>query len=493
MTDGGIANSLHVLRGGKVVRRILMVELWRLSGLELRGMIAAKEVKPSEIMAAVLARVEKRNPKLNAFCTISQDLAMAEARQADNKMTQEKDKPPLFGLPVSVKDLIFTKGIRTTFASKMHENFTPDQDEIVVERLKAAGAIIIGKTNSCEYGYKAVTDSPLWGITRNPWNLEMTPAGSSGGAGAAVASGMGSLALGSDGGGSIRAPASFCGIFGLKSSRGRIPMYPLLPGWETLDRRVAHYGPLTRTVADAAMMMEVMAGPDDRDPLSLPGGKFHYREEMKKGVQGLRMAWSRDLGHLVVDPVVREAVEEAARVFTRIGCKVEEATPEFPSMHDAFQLLFAADCAGAIGAQLNEWRDCLDPGLVRLTEIGLKASAVDYVRAVNRCHILWDRLEPLFAKYDLLLTPTLPLPPFPAGIDWPREVAGRKVHPLTYLGFTYPFNLTGQPAASLPCTWTGDGLPIGVQVVAGRSEDLTVLRAAAAFEEARPWKDKWPD
>ena len=470
-----------------------MAELWRLSGLELSGMIAAKEVKPSEIMAAVLARIEKLNPKLNAFCTITQDLAMAEARRADKKMVRAKVNGKLFGLPVSVKDLILTKGIRTTFASKMYENFIPVQDGIVVERLKAAGAIIIGKTNSCEHGYKAVTDSPLWGITRNPWNSEMTPAGSSGGAGAAVASGMGPLALGSDGGGSIRAPASFCGIFGLKSSRGRIPMYPLLSGWETLERRLAHYGPLTRTVADAALMLEVMAGPDDRDPLSLPGGKLRYREEMKKGVQGLRVAWSRDLGHVVVDSAVREAVEEAARVFAKIGCEVEEATPEFPLMHDAFQLLFAADCAGAIGAQLDEWKGRLDPGLVRLTEIGLKASAVDYVRAVNQCHILWQKREPFFAKYDLLLTPTLPLPPFPTGIDWPREVAGQKVHPLNYLGFTYPFNLTGQPAASLPCAWTADGLPIGVQIVAGRSDDLTVLKAAAAFEQARPWKDKWPD
>ena len=469
-----------------------MVELWRLSGLELSEMLTTKEVKPSEIMAAVLGRIEELNPKLNAFCTIAQESAIAEAQRADQKMVRPMVKGKLFGLPVSVKDLIFTKGIRTTFASKMHEHLIPDQDEIAVQRLKAAGAIIIGKTNSCEYGYKAVTDSPLWGITRNPWNSEMTPAGSSGGAGAAVASGMGPLALGSDGGGSIRAPASFCGVFGLKSSRGRIPMYPLLSGWETLDRRVSHYGPLTRTVADAAMMLEVMAGPDDRDPLSLPRGKLQYREEMKKGVQSLRIAWSRDLGHVVVEPVVRQAIEEAARVFSNIGCEVEEATPVFPLMHDAFQLLFAADCAGAIGAQLDEWRSRLDPGLVRLTEIGLKASAVDYVRAVNRCHILWERLEPFFAKYDLLLTPTLPLPPFPVGIDWPREVAGQRVHPLNYLGFTYPFNLTGQPAASLPCAWTPDGLPIGVQIVAGRFHDLTVLRAAAAFEETRPWKNKWP-
>ena len=469
-----------------------MTELWRLSGLELRRMIIAREVKPSEIMVAILARIEKLNPRLNAFCTIAHDSAMAEALRADEKMVAGKGEGLLFGLPVSIKDLIFTQGIRTTFASKMHKTFVPDQDGVVVGRLKAAGAIVIGKTNSCEYGYKAVTDSPLWGITRNPWNLEMTPAGSSGGAGAGVAAGMGPLALGSDSGGSVRAPASFCGIFGLKSSRGRIPLYPLLPGWQTAERRLAHYGPLTRTVADAAMMMEVMAGPDDRDPLSLPAETPRYLQEMKKGVRGLRIVWSEDLGHVVVDPVVRKSVEDAAHIFSTMGCEVEEAVPDFPSMHDPYRLLFAADCAGALGARLDEWKDRLDPGLVKLTEIGLKVSAVDYVRAANQCHVLWDRLEPFFAKYDLLLTPTLPLPPFPVGIDWPREVAGQKVHPLNYLGFTYPFNLTGQPAASLPCAWTADGLPIGLQIVGRRFEDVTVLKAAAAFEEVRPWKDRWP-
>jgi len=455
-------------------------------------MIITKEVKPSEIMAVILARIENLNPKINAFCTISRDSALSEALQADEKIVRGKREGPLFGLPVSVKDLISTKGIRTTFASKMHETFIPDQDEVVVERLKAAGAIIIGNTNSCEYGYKAVTDSRLWGITRNPWNLELTPAGSSGGAGAAVASGMGPLALGTDSGGSIRAPASFCGIFGLKPSRGRIPIYPLLSGWETVNRRVNHYGPLTRTVADAVMMMEVMAGPDDRDPLSLQGSRLDNRGEIKNGIHGLRIAWSKDLGHVVVDPVVQEAVEGAAQVFLTMGCKVEEATPDFPLMHDAYQLLFAAECAAAIGGRLDEWESRLDPGLVKLTKMGLQARAVDYVRASNRCHVLWEKVEPFFANYDLLLTPTLPLPPFPVGIDWPREVAGQKVHPLNYLGFTYPFNLTGQPAASLPCAWTADGLPIGLQIVGRRFEDLTVLEAAAAFEEAKPWKDQWP-
>lgn len=470
-----------------------MPELWKISGLPLARMIASKRIKPSEVMEAVLARIDGVNPKINAFCTVARDSAMAEARAADKKVARTRSLPPLFGVPVSIKDLIFTKGLRTTFGSKMHEDFVPEQDEVVVERLKAAGAILLGKTCTCEFGYKAVTDSPLWGITRNPWNVEMTPAGSSGGAAAAVASGLGPLAVGNDGGGSIRAPASFCGVFGLKPSRGRVPIYPLLPGWETLDRRVAHLGPLTRTVADAALMMEVMAGRDDRDPVSLPEGKMAFRRELKRGVRGLRMAWSFDLGYAVVDKRVKVAVESAVRVFAELGARLEEARPDLSSMHEAFQLLFAADCAGALGDRLEEWKDRLDRGLVRLAEFGLKASGPDYVRAVNQCHLLWERLQLFFEKYDLLLTPTLPVPPFPVGIDWPREVAGQKVHPLNYLAFTYPFNLTGQPAASVPCGWTGGRLPIGLQIVGRRLEDVTVLRAAAAFEEARPWADRWPE
>jgi aspartyl-tRNA(Asn)/glutamyl-tRNA(Gln) amidotransferase subunit A len=470
-----------------------MAELWKMSGWQLSRMIASRRVKPSEVMAAVLKRIEEVNPKLNAFCTLVPDSAMAEARAADKKVTRTKSLGPLFGVPVSIKDLIFTKGLRTTFGSRMYENFIPDQNEIVVERLKAAGAILLGKTTTCEFGYKAVTDSPLWGITRNPWNLEMTPAGSSGGAAAAVASGLGPMAVGSDGGGSIRAPASYCGIFGLKPSRGRVPVYPLLAGWETLDRRLVHVGPLTRTVADAALMMEVIAGRDDRDPVTLPEGRMAFRRELKKGVRGLKVAWSLDLGYVVVDEGVEAAVNSGIKAFASLGVKLEEAGPDVLPMHDAFQLIFGAGCAAAIGDRLEEWGDRLDQGLVKLTQIGLKAGAADYIRATNRRHTLWEKMQAFFEKYDLLLTPTLPVPPFPVGTDWPREIAGEKVHPLNYLAFTYPFNLTGQPAASVPCGWTADGLPIGLQIVGRRFEDATVLRAAAAFEKARPWAERWPD
>jgi aspartyl-tRNA(Asn)/glutamyl-tRNA(Gln) amidotransferase subunit A len=469
-----------------------MAELWQLSAVQLVNRIAAMEVKPSEAMAAVLHRIELLNPRLNAFCAVRGDEAMAEARRADERIARGTVSGPLFGVPVSIKDLVFTQGLPTTFGSRMHQAFVPQEDELVVQRLKAAGAIILGKTTTCEFGYKAVTDSILWGITRNPWDLSKTPGGSSGGAAAAVAAGMGPLAVGSDGGGSIRVPAGFCGVFGFKPSRGRIPIHPLLAGWETVDRRVAHLGPVTRTVADAAIMLSVTAGPDDRDQLSLGLPREDFLEAIKGGVQGLRMAWSPDLGYVRVDPWVAEAVASAARQFETVGARVEEVRLELEPMHEAYQTLFAADCAGAIGHRLEAWRDRLDRGLVRLTEIGMGITAADYVRAMNRCHAYWLKMVSQFQGFDILLTPTTPVTPFDVGVDWPKGAGGEKVHPLNYLGFTYPFNLTGLPAASVPCARTGDGLPVGMQIVGRPLEDATVLRVAAAWEEARPWHAAWP-
>lgn len=469
-----------------------MDELWRLSALDLREEISAGEVKPSEVTEAILCRIEEVDPKVNAFFTVTAEYAMAQARVADERLARGKSRGALFGIPISLKDLVFTKGIRTTFGSFMYEHFVPDQDEVVVERIKAAGGIILGKTTTCEFGYKAVTDSPLQGVTRNPWALDRTPAGSSGGAAVAVATGMGPLAVGSDGGGSIRAPASFCRVFGFKPSRGRVPMYPVLSGWESLDRRLSHLGPLARTVADATLLMDVISGADNRDPVSLPGRRTSFLRRLPGGVRGLRLAWSADLGYAVVESKVKETARSAAMVFAELGALVEEPDLELPCLHEAFQLLFAAECAAALGDRLGQWRDRLDPGLVRLTEIGIQAGAKAYAEAMNQCHLLWDRLRSFFEDYDLLLTPVLAVAPFPTGINWPREVSGKRVHPLNYLSFTYPFNLSGLPAASVPCGWTEDGLPVGLQIVGGLFEDLTVLRASAALEEARPWRSEWP-
>lgn len=463
-----------------------------LSATEMVKMIKTKKISPVEIVQALLERIERLNPKINAYCTILADLAQREAKRAEEALFLGKELGILHGVPLSVKDLICTKDILTTFGSRMYEHFIPDFDETVVRRLKSAGAIILGKTNTSEFGYKAVTDNLIFGATRNVWDLERTPGGSSGGAAAAVACGIGPIGIGNDAGGSVRLPASFSGIVGFKPSRGRIPVAPILLGWESLYRRLVHIGPLTRTVRDAALVMDAIAGPDCGDPLSLPPTKSSYQEALGGSVDGLRIAWSSNLGHAVVEREVLEMAKSATHAFSELGCHVEEVALNFPPAHEAFQLLFAADCAGAIGDDFETWKDVLDERLVRLIEIGFNVSGREYVKAANRCHLLCNYLEKAFEKYDLVITPTVSVIPFPLGLDWPRWVEGQKVHPLNYIALTYPFNLTGWPAVSVPCGWTDEGLPIGLQIVGRRYGDAVVLRGAAAVESIKPWSTKKP-
>jgi len=444
---------------------------------------------PIEVVDAILSRIEKINPKINAYYTVLTEEARQAAKEADKAVKQGKPLGPLHGVPVSIKDLIFTKGVRTTFGSKIFENFIPERDAIVVERLKAAGAIILGKTNTPEFGYKGVTDNLLFGVTRNPWNLNLTSGGSSGGAGATVAAGLGPLAVGSDGGGSIRIPSSFCGIFGFKPSFGRIPRYPELPGWETL----AHNGPMTRTVRDAALMLDVMAGTHDADRLSLPDEKVSYLKSTESKPRKLRVAWTIDLGYAVVDPQVRTIVEKAVKIFEGLDWKLQETHPNFEDPEPVFNVMVLAETAAPLVDAMKEWGDKIDPPLARLVKYGKDVSAMDYVKATFQRKELWEKVYAFFKNYDLLLTPTLAVPPFEIekGMG-PRVIDGKKVSILGWMAFTFPFNLTGQPAASVPCGWTKKGLPIGLQIVGRRFDDVTVLQAAAAFEEASPWAQKRP-
>jgi Asp-tRNA(Asn)/Glu-tRNA(Gln) amidotransferase A subunit family amidase len=465
--------------------------LCALGATELAARIRRREVSPVELVDQALRRIDEVNPTLNAFCLVLADEARDAARRAEAAVMRGDWLGPLHGVPVSIKDLILTRRARTCFGSKLHENLVPEHDAPAVARLRTAGAIVLGKTTTPEFGYKAITESRLHGVTRNPWNPALTPGGSSGGAAVAVASGMGPLALGSDGGGSIRVPASYCGIVGLKPSFGRVPLSPLA-GWESLDYRLEHQGPLARTVADAALMLDAMAGPDEGDPTSLPAMPAAYSSALRDGVRGSRVAWSPGFNGAVAEPEVLALAAAAARGFAELGCEVEEVTPAFPPLHDLFRCLFAAECAGALGERLDAWRGQMDPGLVRLVEIGLGISAAEYARAKNEVSRSVRAILALSERYDLLLTPTTPLPPFPVGRDWPREIAGQKVHPLAFLAYTYPFNLTGQPGASVPCGWTEAGLPVGLQIVGRRFDELMVLRAAAAFEEAFPWAHRRP-
>ncbi len=454
---------------------------------ELARLIRSRQLSPVEVTRAVLARIERINPTLNAFCTLTAEAALAQARLAEHAVMKGGVLGPLHGIPLSIKDLAFTEGVRTMSGSFIFEHRVPDVDPPFVRRLKEAGAIVLGKTATPEFGWKALGDSPLTGITRNPWNPAMTTGGSSAGAAAAAAAGLGPLHQGSDGAGSIRIPSSFCGIYGLKPSYGRVPMWPV-----SNNDYATHHGPMTRTVADAALMLAVMAGPDDRDFTALDGAPADYVGRLDRGIQGLRVAFSPDLGGLPVDPDVAAVVRQAVRTFEELGCAVEEVAPGFADTHELIRLVWSAHYAGNYGQFLREWRDRMDPGLTACMEDGLRCRAADYVAARGRKIAYWDSVRPLFERYSFLLTPTISVAAFPVGRLNPAHFPQ---HPWDWLGwasFSYPFNFTGQPAATVPAGFTPAGLPVGLQIVGRRFADLAVLQASAAYEQARPWARRRP-
>ncbi len=459
------------------------------SAVELARRIRSKELSPVEVVQAFIQRIETINPKLNAYCTLTFDSALDEAKRAEQEVITGKPVGPLHGVPFSVKDLVYTKGVRTMRGSKIFENFVPQEDAPVVERLKKAGGIMIGKTTTPEFGHKGMTDSPVTGITRNPWKVEVTPGGSSGGAAAQVAAGMGPLAVGSDGGGSIRIPSSFSGIYGLKPTYGRVPAYPA-SGLDALS----HVGPMTRTVADAALMLSIMAGPHKADPLSLDGAPDDYLGRLQEGIQGLRVAWSPNLGFVpVVEPQVAAIAADAARAFEQLGCRVEEVLDTgFEDTFSIHSTLWLGGLAGMLKDYLPKWETQMDPLLVLWTRIGLKLSAADFVQAQIRRNELRDKVRRFFEQYDLLLTPTLPLAAFKAGVSAQDGLKDSPVDYNNWSPFTPIFNLTQLPAASAPAGFTREGLPVGLQIAGPRFADLRVLQASAAFETIRPWAEIKP-
>ena len=462
-------------------------ELCWMPAADLAAGIARRKISPVEAVDAVLARIEALE-RLNAYVTVDAEGARHAARGAERAVMRKGARlGPLHGVPFSVKDLVITKGVRTTFGTPIYKDNVPTEDAPMVARLKAAGAIMIGKTNTPTFGWIGATHNLLVGATRNPWNLERTPGGSSGGAAAAVAAGLAPLAVGTDGGGSIRIPASFSGIYGLKPTFGRIPVHPPSAAWS-----LSHVGPMARTVRDAALMLQVSAGPDERDASSLPAPGVDFAKALRGGVKGLRVAYSDTLGYAeVVDPEVREACGKAARAFRELGCRVEEIDPGWPSPFAAWRAIFAGGIATRLAPYAGE-RDKIDAGLLRIVDEALKSPPTVFVQAFFDRHAWLAYPCRLFERYDLLLTPTLARPAFAVGLDNATEIDGRPVPEWAWSPFTYPFNLTGQPAASVPCGFTKGGLPIGLQVVGRRFDDATVLRASAAFEAARPWAQNRP-
>jgi aspartyl-tRNA(Asn)/glutamyl-tRNA(Gln) amidotransferase subunit A len=472
-------------------------ELCTMDAVTMAAEIRARRLSPVEVTQAVLERMERLEPTLHAYCTPTPELAMETARRVEAAIVGGQQVGPLAGVPVAVKDLICTRGIRTVSGSRAYEDFVPDEDDVVVERLKTADAVILGKTNVPEFGYSGVGHNPVFPATRNPWNTELTPGGSSAGSGAAVAAGMGPLALGSDGGGSIRIPSSFCGLYGLKASMGRVPLYPgtkdeRLPGvssWESLE----HIGPMTRTVADSALLMSVIAGPDPRDRLSVPAGDVDWTRCTEGGIQGLRVAYSADWGYAAVDARVRAVVDDAVEAFERdLGCTVERVDPSWPHPYEAFWAIVAneSDLRGLRAMVERIGADNMTPHVVDF--IRTEWTAEQFTDALMVRKAVQNGMWRLMQDHDLLLTPTLAVPPFEVGIQGPEVIDGRSVEPFEWLHFTYPLNFTGQPAASVPAGWTDDGLPVGLQVIGRHLDDGTVLRASAALEAARPWAQRWP-
>src|SRR5712691_2357893 len=455
-----------------------------LPATELAALIRKKQVSPVEVIGAVLDRIDTINPRLNAFVTLTGEQARREAKAAERALMKRGARlGPLHGVPFSVKDLVITRGVRTTFGTPLYRDHVPTEDAPMVERMKAAGGIMLGKTNTPTFGWIGATHNLVFGVTRNPWNLDRTPGGSSGGASAAVAAGLGPLAIGTDGGGSIRIPASFAGIFGHKASFGRIPAYPASAAWS-----LSHIGPMTRTVTDAALMMNVCAGPDSRDQFSLPAEGVDYVKALKGSVKGLRIAWVPDPGYAkLVDPEVTAVCARAAKRFRELGCRVEEVNPKWPLPKQPWKAIFCGGIATRLAPFLPERRADIDAGLASLIDETMSWGPTTYVQAWFDRMAWWEHPRRLFETYDLMLSPTVACPPFKVGLDNPSEIAGRPADSYEWIPYTYPFNMTGQPACSVPAGFTADKLPVGLQIVGRRFDDATVLRAAAAFERAQPW------
>jgi aspartyl-tRNA(Asn)/glutamyl-tRNA(Gln) amidotransferase subunit A len=471
-------------------------EICRLDAVTLAGLVRGRELSPVEVVDAVLDRMQMLEPRVHAFCTPTPDAARADARRLERDIMAGETVGPMVGVPLSIKDLVLTRGVRTVSGSVAYADFVPEEDDVVVERLREAGAILLGKTNVPEFGYSGTTINPVFETSRNPWNTALNCGGSSGGSAVAVATGMGPVAIASDGGGSIRIPASFCGIYGIKASMGRVPLYPgcrdeRYPGvssWESVE----HIGPVSRTVADAALTLSVIAGPDDRDRHSRPRADFDWMQVLRRDVRGLRVAYSADWGYAAVDPRVREIVGRAARVFERdLACVVEEAHPGWSDPEAIFWGLVALDTdLRGMRAMADRPDARMSPHLVEFLRVPWTAEQL--TDAVAGRKAVYNRMWRFMRRYDLLLTPTLCIPPFPLGIQGPEEIAGRKVSPNHWLSFTFPINMTGQPAATVPAGLTDDGLPVGMQIVGRHLDDPLVLAASAAFEAAAPWKDRWP-
>ena len=454
----------------------------------LAEMIRQKRLSPVELMTALLARIEALNPRVNAFAYLAADAAMEAAKRAEAALMKDERIGRLHGVPVTIKDLAITKDMPTQMGSHIFAGNQPSEDTPIVPRLRAEGAIVLGKTTTSEFGWTGVSHSPLTGITHNPWKHGTNAGASSAGAGAAAAAGFGPLHQGSDGAGSIRMPAHFCGVFGLKPTFGRVPYYPVSSADYT-----SHMGPMTRAVADSALMLRVMAGPHPLDHTTCEAGPADYLDRLHEGVRGKRIAYSSDLGVARVDPEVTTLVQAAVGRFAELGATVEEVKTPWAAPGPEMIRFFWPAHQTRLAQYLAKWEADMDPGLVACIKVGREYSVPQYQAMRERKMAYVAAIHHWFEDWDFLLTPAVSVPAFPAELLTPKHWPQHDWDWLSWAEFSYPFNMSWNPAASVPCGFTSEGLPVGLQIVGRRFDDLGVLQASAAFEQAQPWADKRPE
>lgn len=466
-----------------------MKSLFKKSATELANLIRSKDLSPVDLIDATLRRIEAVNPAINAFVALRADDALVEAGALAENIAAGKDPGPLAGIPIGIKDMEDTCGMVTSFGSIPFKDNLVERDSIQVARLKAAGAIVVGKTNTPEFGFTGFTKNRLFGVTANPWNPERTPGGSSGGAAAAVAGCMVPLATGSDAGGSIRIPASYCGCFGFKPSYGRIPLGPL-PALHM--SRTWHLGPLSRTVTDTALYLDCVAGYHPADPDSLPQPNLSYVDCLGKLPGGLKIGFSPDLGYARVQKDVATAVDQALKAFENLGHTLDFWHGKLPRVDDAWSKLMAYELYAMVHDQLDDIRVEMGRSLVDSLDQAKKLVVRDFITIQKARAELNDALADIFTEFDLLVTPTMPTEAFTAKGPPPAEIDGHPINLLDAVAFTYPFNLSGHPAATVRAGLSAKGLPAGLQIIGPKYRDDLVLQAAYVYEQMRPWNDEWP-
>jgi amidase len=459
-----------------------MIEICFFPARKLARLIHARKLSVTEAMKAFIAQTERVNPKVNAIVTFLPEQALKAAKALDRRRL----KPPLAGLPIAHKDLVATRGVRTTFGSLIYADHVPAESHLVADRLAAAGAILVGKTNTPEFGSGSQTFNAVFGATRNPYDLSKTCGGSSGGGAVAVACGMLPFADGSDLAASLRNPGNYCNVVGFRPTPGRVPNWPAADAWETL----AVMGPMARTVEDCAFLLSAMAGPDPRAPVSIAEPGSIFLRPLKRDFRKVRVAWSRDMGGLPVEPQVTAVLESQRKVFTELGCVVEEASPDFSGATEAFETQRALNYLARFGGLLEKQRDKLKDDVIWNIEQGRRLTPEKVARAASLRTELYHRMRSFLEKYEFFLCPVNQLAPYPVEVEWPREVAGEKMgNYLDWMKSCYYITITSHPAISVPAGFTPKGLPVGLQVVGRYRDDFGVLQLAHAFEqETQFWK-----